>query len=93
MKYQRSIVSLRVGDVEIQAIEEVDARVETVRGVIAGVARKTPVAVIVRTPAGEWRVDLAQGGDPVTDAQTYAARLQIEYPERLDRLSTFFRLI
>ncbi len=24
---------------------------------------------------------------------TYAARLQIDYPERLDRLTTFFRLI
>jgi hypothetical protein len=64
MRYPRSIVSLRVGDVEIQVIEEVDARVETVRSVIAGVARKTPVAVLVRTPAGEWRVDQAQGGDP-----------------------------
>jgi hypothetical protein len=27
------------------------------------------------------------------DAETYAARLQIDYPDRLDRLTTFFRLI
>jgi Domain of unknown function (DUF4389) len=27
------------------------------------------------------------------EAETYAARLQIDYPERLDRVTTFFRLI
>jgi hypothetical protein len=27
------------------------------------------------------------------EADTYAARLQIDYPERLDRLTTFFRII
>ncbi len=31
------------------------------------------------------------GSSPAT--QTYAARLQIDYPEKLDRLTTFFRLI
>ena len=29
----------------------------------------------------------------VTQAESYSARLDIDYPEKLDRLSTFFRLI
>ena len=29
----------------------------------------------------------------VVDEQPYAARLEIDYPEQLDRLTTFFRLI
>ncbi|MGE0451305.1 MAG: DUF4389 domain-containing protein [Vicinamibacterales bacterium] len=29
----------------------------------------------------------------VTDPGTYAARLQVDYPERLDRVTTFFRLV
>ena len=29
----------------------------------------------------------------VSEPDTYAARLQVDYPERLDRLTTFFRLI
>jgi len=37
------------------------------------------------TPKGE--IDL------VTESQSYPARLNIDYPERLDRASTFFRLI
>lgn len=28
-----------------------------------------------------------------TEPQRYAARLQIDYPERLDRVTTFFRLL
>ena len=28
-----------------------------------------------------------------TEPESYAARLQIDYPERLDRVTTFFRLI
>ena len=59
MNDRRSGASLRFGDVEIEAIERVDVRVDTVSGGIIGVARKEPVAVIVRTPTGEWRVDLA----------------------------------
>ena len=29
----------------------------------------------------------------VTQAESYPARLDIDYPEKLDRFSTFFRLI
>ena len=29
----------------------------------------------------------------VTPPQSYAARLEIDYPEKLDRFTTFFRLI
>jgi len=32
-------------------------------------------------------------GSMVPQSESYAARLQIDYPEKLDRLSTFFRLI
>src|SRR5262245_62048937 len=34
-----------------------------------------------------------KGAFPMTDDLEYAARLQIDYPEKLDRLTTFFRLI
>jgi hypothetical protein len=56
---RRSGASLRFGDIEIEAIERVDVRVDTVGGGIVGVARKEPIAVIVRTPTGEWRIELA----------------------------------
>ena len=59
MTDRRSGALLRFGDVEIEAIERVDVRVESVPGGIVGIALKEPVAVIIRTPAGEWRVDLA----------------------------------
>ena len=47
-----------VGDVEIEPIERIVVRVEAAFGGIAGVAFKEPIAVVIRTPAGTWRVDL-----------------------------------
>jgi len=47
------------GDFEIEPIERVVVRVETVCGVIVAMALKEPVAVILRSPRGTWRVDLA----------------------------------
>jgi hypothetical protein len=49
-----------VGDVEIEPIERIVVRVEQVFGGIAGVALKEPIAVVIRSPAGTWRVDLPQ---------------------------------
>ena len=60
MKSGSSGVSVRIGDVEIEAIEKIDVRVGTMRGGIVGAAIKKPIAVIIRTPGGEWRVDLAE---------------------------------
>ena len=48
-----------VGDLEIEPIERIVVRVENVCGVIVVVALKEPVAVILRSPRGTWRVDLA----------------------------------
>jgi len=47
-----------VGDVEIEPIERIVVRVEQVLGGIAGVALKEPIAIVIRSPAGTWRVDL-----------------------------------
>ncbi len=55
----RSGRSVTVGDLEIEPIERSVVRVEHVCGVIVVVALKEPVAVILRSPRGTWRVDLA----------------------------------
>ena len=49
-----------VGDVEIEPIERIVVRVEKTFGGITGVAFKEPIAVVIRSPAGTWRVDLPQ---------------------------------
>ena len=58
MNDQRSSEQVRVGDVQIEVIARVVVRVEHVCGVIVGVALKVPIAVVVRSPAGIWEVDL-----------------------------------
>jgi hypothetical protein len=58
MNGQRSGPPVVIGDVEIETIDQVVVRVETVCGLIVGVALKEPIAVVVRSPAGTWRVDL-----------------------------------
>jgi hypothetical protein len=58
MTAPRSGPTITVGDLEIEAVEKVVVRVEKVCGGIVGAALKEPVAVIVRSPAGTWRVDL-----------------------------------
>jgi hypothetical protein len=57
MNVQRVGKSVTVGDVEIEPIESVVARVENVGGNIIGVAMKFPVAVVIRSPTRTWRVD------------------------------------
>jgi hypothetical protein len=59
MSAQRSGTPVTVGDLEIEPIEKTIVRVENVCGVIVVVALKEPVAVILRSPHGTWRVDLA----------------------------------
>jgi hypothetical protein len=54
----RSGQSRVFGDVEIEPIERIVVRVEQVFGGIAGVALKEPIAVVIRSPAGTWRVEL-----------------------------------
>lgn len=55
--------SIAIGGIEIQTIDRVVIRVEEVVGTIVGVAVKEPIAVIVRSPTGTWRLDL-EGPDP-----------------------------
>ena len=47
-----------IGEIEIEPIERVLIRVERVGTAIVGLARKEPVAVIVRSPEGTWRIAL-----------------------------------
>jgi hypothetical protein len=49
---------LTIGNLEIEVIERVVVRVENVCGGIVGIALKEPIAVVVGSPAGTWRVDL-----------------------------------
>ena len=58
MNEQRSSEQVRVGDVQIEVIARILMRVEDVCGVMVGVALKVPIAVVVRSPAGTWEVDL-----------------------------------
>jgi hypothetical protein len=53
-----------VGELEIEPIERAVLRVEHVCGVIVVVALKEPIAVILRSPRGTWRVDLASLDPP-----------------------------
>lgn len=59
MSELRSGTPVTVGDLEIEPIERAVVRVERVCGVFVVVALKEPVAVILRSPRGTWRVDLA----------------------------------
>ena len=59
MSEPRPGTPVTVGDLEIEPIERSVVRVENVCGVIVVVAVKEPVAVIIRSPQGTWRVDLA----------------------------------
>jgi hypothetical protein len=47
-----------IGNLEIEPIERVVVRAERIGTTIVGLARKEPVAVIVRSPNGTWRIDL-----------------------------------
>jgi len=49
---------IAIGDLEIEPIERVVIRVERVGTAIVGLVRKEPVAVIVRSPEGTWRITL-----------------------------------
>jgi hypothetical protein len=53
-----SRVTVTAGGVEIEAIERIVVRVERVGDAIVGVAVKQPVSIVVRSPAGTWRLNL-----------------------------------
>ena len=59
MSELRSGTPVTVGDLEIEPIERTVVRVEQACGVFVVVVLKEPVAVILRSPRGTWRVDLA----------------------------------
>ncbi|HXW06707.1 MAG TPA: hypothetical protein VD833_15835 [Vicinamibacterales bacterium] len=58
MSGERAGRPVTVGDVVIEPIERLVVSVENIGGAIVGIALKEPVAVIIRTPGGAWRVDL-----------------------------------
>jgi hypothetical protein len=55
---ERSGPMVTVGEIQIEPIENVVVQVQQVAGAIVGMALKRPVAVVIHTPAGTWRVDL-----------------------------------
>jgi hypothetical protein len=65
MSRQRVGMAVTVGDLVIEPIEQIAVRVEQVGSGIVGLAIKRPVAVIVRSPAGTFRLDL--DGDESAD--------------------------
>jgi hypothetical protein len=54
----RVTVTVTVGDLEIESTESIVVRLERVCGGVAGLASKQPVSIVVRSPAGTWRLDL-----------------------------------
>jgi hypothetical protein len=58
MSDSRPGIPVTVGDLEIEPIERTVVHLEYVCGGIVGVAMKEPVAVIIRSPSGTWRVNL-----------------------------------
>lgn len=58
MSDPRSSKSVTVSDLEIEPIDRVVVHVENVCGGIVRVALKEPIAIVVRSPAGTWRVGL-----------------------------------
>ena len=56
-------VTVTVGDLEIESTERIVVRVEHVCGGIVGLAFKQPVSIVVRSPAGTWRLDLQPEND------------------------------
>jgi hypothetical protein len=51
-------VTVTLGDLEIESTERIVVRVERVGDGIVGLALKQPVSIVVRSPAGIWRLDL-----------------------------------
>jgi hypothetical protein len=51
-------VTVTAAGLEIESIERTVVRVERVCGGIVGLALKQPVSIVVRSPAGTWRLDL-----------------------------------
>ena len=57
----RVTVTVTVGDLEIESTESIVVRLERVCGGVVGLALKQPVSIVVRSPAGTWRLDLPSG--------------------------------
>lgn len=56
-----------VGDLMIEPVEQIVVRVEQVGSLVAGLALKWPVSVVVRSPAGTFELDL-EGADSAEEA-------------------------
>jgi hypothetical protein len=63
-----------VGNFEIEPIERIVVHVEKAFGGLAGVAFKEPIAVVIRSPAGTWRVELPLDTPGDTQAPRRAQR-------------------
>lgn len=54
-----------IGDLVIEPIERTSIRVERIGDSIVAVARKEPVAVVIRSPSGTWTVELEGFGSTI----------------------------
>ena len=52
---------MQVGGLTITPVEQVSIRLHRVGDAVAGFASKRPVAVVVRAPEREWRIELPAG--------------------------------
>jgi hypothetical protein len=58
--------SVTIGDLVIEPIEQIVVRVEQIGSRIVGLALKWPVSVVIRSPAGTFRLDL-EGAESTGD--------------------------
>lgn len=54
-----------IGDLVIEPVERTVIRVERLGDSIVGMARKEPVSVVIRSPAGTWTVELEGFGSTI----------------------------
>jgi hypothetical protein len=53
-----------IGEVVLEPVERVTMHVEAIgRTVLTGLAVKAPVALVIRSPAGIWRIELDANAD------------------------------
>jgi hypothetical protein len=61
---ERTGPPVTIGDVVLEPIERVLIRIERLGPAVVGFALKEPVAVVVRSSAGSWRIELDRPGRP-----------------------------
>jgi hypothetical protein len=61
---ERTGLPVTIGDVVVEPIERVLIHIERLGSAVVGFALKEPVAIVVRSSAGSWRIELDRRGNP-----------------------------